>query len=306
MTPRTGLRPEVADLIVLAWAALRQRAWYERGSAIPAPRPGTVRPDMELRPEKLPAPQDWQAAVSRAEQIFGLHVNPYLTAAGVGELAGKLGEAAVRLVDVVSTLADQVEIAYQHLGVPDGGKPSRLETARACAALTQAVTRAPDRVGLVTAVANTQLPATEAALAMSITQAGTVAQALQGFRWNHLFPLVSEAKQADERGRSAARILDELKKAVTADEFSTRLSSALATAEEAAFNWLKEGQAGQPAAPSEPAYRPAVGPAEPLPGPAGSAVIGPGEEPDQALSALRSFLDEHRDAQVTIEWRANG
>ena len=34
---------------------------------------------MELRPEPLPAPGDWQAAISRAESLFGIHVNPYLT-----------------------------------------------------------------------------------------------------------------------------------------------------------------------------------------------------------------------------------
>ena len=38
--PELGLRDDVADLIVLAWAALRQRAWYQHGSSIPAPRPG--------------------------------------------------------------------------------------------------------------------------------------------------------------------------------------------------------------------------------------------------------------------------
>ena len=52
--PELGLRDEVADLIVLAWAALRQRAWYQHGSSIPAPRPGAARPDMQLRPEPLP------------------------------------------------------------------------------------------------------------------------------------------------------------------------------------------------------------------------------------------------------------
>ena len=96
MVPRLGLRDEVADLILLAWAALRQRAWYQHGSPVPAPKPGTVRPEMELRPEPLPAPGDWQVSVSRAEQIFGIHVNPYLTAASVAGLAGELGEDAGR------------------------------------------------------------------------------------------------------------------------------------------------------------------------------------------------------------------
>jgi hypothetical protein len=303
MTPRSGLRPEIADLIVLAWAALRQRAWYEHGTAIPAPKPGAVRPGMELRPERLPAPQDWQAAVSRAEQIFGLHVNPYLTAAGVGELAGKLNEAAARHVDVISALASQVELAYQHLGMPDDGKPGRLETARACAKLTEAMTRALDRVGLITALAHAQHLATEAALAKSITQAPTVTQALQDFRWDRLMPLISAAHRPDERGQAAARILGEFKEAMAADEFSVRLAQALATAEQAAFEWLAEGQSRQP---GQPEHRDPTGIGQTPARPAGSAMIDRGGEPDQALAALRIFLDEHRDAQVTIEWRVSG
>ena len=79
--PELGLRDDVADLIVLAWAALRQRAWYQHGAPIPAPRPGAARPDMQLKPEPLPTPADWQAATSRAEEVFGIRANPYLTAA---------------------------------------------------------------------------------------------------------------------------------------------------------------------------------------------------------------------------------
>lgn len=303
MTPRTGLRPEVADLIVLAWAALRQRAWYEHGTAIPAPKPGAVRPDMELRPEKLPGPQDWQAAVSRAEQIFGLHINPYLTAAGVGELAGKLSEAAATHVDVLSTLASQVEIAYQHLEVPDDGKPGRLQTARACTKLADAMSRALDRVGLIAALAHAQLPATDAALAKSIAQAPAVVQSLQGFRWDRLTPLISAAQRPDERGQAAARILGELRKATSADEFSVRLAQALATAEQAAFEWLAEGQPRQPV---RAELRQPAGIDQTPARPVGSAMIDRGGKPDQALSALRAFLDEHRDEQVTIEWRVSG
>ena len=40
MRPELGLRDEVADLIMLAWAALRQRAWYQHGASVPAPAAG--------------------------------------------------------------------------------------------------------------------------------------------------------------------------------------------------------------------------------------------------------------------------
>ncbi len=303
--PQLGLRDEVADLIVLAWAALRQRAWYQHGP-VPPPRPGAVRPDMELRPEPLPAPADWQAAASRAEQIFGIYVNPYLTAAGVAELAGQLGTEAAERADVVVTLAGQVEIAYDHLGIPGPGQPGRLRTARACADLTNSLRRAPDRVGLVTALASAPLPATEAALAKSLTQASAVTDALRQFRWDRLRPLLDAENRPDERGRAAARILGELRAAVTADEFAVRLPAALSAAEQAVFDWLAAGQ--QPPLPAA-----AAGGADGADQTGRTAsvtgrrvVLRTGARPDDVLGELRSFLDRHRDEEVVIEWRVTG
>src|SRR6266567_2875698 len=243
IVPRLGLRDEVADLILLAWAALRQRAWYLHGGPVPAPKPGQVRADMELRPEPLPAPADWQTAASRAEQIFGIHVNPYLTAAGVAEMTGRLSEEAATRADVVATLANSVEVAYHHLGLSQDSPAGRLRTARACADLADKLRRAPDRVGLVRSLAQADLPVTEAALAMSIAQAASVSRALQAFPWSRLAPLMTALQRTDARGREAERILDDLRKSLTADEFSVRLPAALAAAEQAAFDWVAAGQA---------------------------------------------------------------
>ena len=330
--PKLGLRDEVADLIVLGWAALRQRAWYSHGCPVPQPRPGQVRAEMQLRPEPLPAPADWQAAASRAEKIFGIYVNPYLTAAGVAELATKLGGEAAARADIVSTLAGQVEIAYGHLGLADNGQRGRLATARACAELTEAMRRATDRVGLVRSLAAAPLPATEAALAKSITQAASVAQALQEFRWERLVPLTAVTQRTDERGRSAARILHELRTATAADEFAVRLTTALSAAEQAVFDWLSDGQpqptgkpepglgdgqarkpgdpesglAGEVQArePGDPEFRPGDQ-RQSLPS-AGRAVLSGGGAPDEVVGQLRAFLAEHRDDEVTVEWRVTG
>jgi len=300
--PRLGLRDEVADLIVLAWAALRQRAWYQHGGPVPAPRPGLVRAEMELRPEPLPTPADWQAAASRAEKIFGIYVNPYLTAAGVAELASKLGEEAGTRSDVVSTLTSRVEVAYRHLGLADSG-PGRLATARACADLVDSLRRATDRLGVVRSLARVPLPATEAVLATSLAQASTVSQTLSGFRWERLRPLAGVEQQADERGRVAARIMSELRNAVAADEFTVRLSTALSAAEQAAFDWLTEGQ---PRSPGEPQLRSGGQGRQPLTRPGGQAVRPRGGQPDELLGRLRSFLNEHRDDEITVEWRVTG
>ena len=97
MRPELGLRDEVADLVVLAWAALRQRAWYQHGASDPGAR-GRARPGRTWNcgPSRCPSPADWQTATSRAEVLFGIRVNPYLTAAGVAEFTESLRDARGR------------------------------------------------------------------------------------------------------------------------------------------------------------------------------------------------------------------
>ncbi|HEY6272377.1 MAG TPA: hypothetical protein VIX19_10335, partial [Terriglobales bacterium] len=43
------------------------------------------RHDLGLELEPLPEPPDWASATSRAEVLFGIRANPYLTAAGLAE-----------------------------------------------------------------------------------------------------------------------------------------------------------------------------------------------------------------------------
>ena len=178
--PPLGLRDEVADLVILAWAALRQRAWYQHGSSIAAPRPGGTRPDMELRPEPLPAPGDWRAATSRAETLFGINVNPYLTAAGLTELSTRIRSHADALAEAATSLVPRIEDAYRHTGLAGDGK-DRLATARAGAALLRSLQRAGNQVRVIETLAHADLPATETAVANSLHQAAPVSRALGGF-----------------------------------------------------------------------------------------------------------------------------
>ena len=57
MEPALGLARDVADLVILAWAALRRRAWFAHGAPIPTPKPGALRDEMELRVQPMPAPR---------------------------------------------------------------------------------------------------------------------------------------------------------------------------------------------------------------------------------------------------------
>ena len=148
---------------------------------------------------------------------------------------------------------------------------------------------------LVTAFAGASLTATEPVLAQSISQATKVSQALAGFHWDRLRPLITAADQDSPRGREAARILAELRKAVAADEFTIQLPSALRLADQAIFDWLADGQPPPPPPP----------PSRVVP-PTGRAVRASGGRSDAVVAALRLFLEEHPSVEVTVEWRVTG
>ena len=300
--PELGLREEVADLIVLAWAALRQRAWYNHGTSIPAPRPGAARPEMELRPEPLPSPGEWQTATSRAESLFGIRVNPYLTAAGVAEFTEKIRAHVDAVADAAGALVPRIELAYRHLGLADQG-PGRLATARAGVSLVESLRRASNRVRLVETLARADLPATESSIATSLSHAAAVARTVDSFRWERLGPLREAEPRGDERGRPAAATLKALRDAVAADELVTRLSQALSSADDEVFEWLA---AGQPNIPVEqpPPQRPDDVPIQlPARRPGGGGTRDRGKPDDAVLEALREFLHEHRDERVVVVWR---
>ena len=305
MRPELGLRDEVADLIVLAWAALRQRAWYQHGSSIPAPKPGTARPDMQLRPEPLPAPADWQTATSRAQVLFGIRANPWLTAAGVAEFTESLRGHLDTVADPAAVLVVQVEKAYSHLGLAADG-PGRLATARTGAALVESLRRASSRVRLVESLAQADLPATDTAVANSLSRAQAVATDIDSFRWDRLAPLRAAEGKGEDHGRTAASTLRTLREAVTADEFATRLGTVLSRTDDAIFDWLS---AGQPVLPVEPppARRPDDVPIKvpppPLHGRTGQATRWKSGPASEVLEPLTAFLDAHRDEQVVVEWR---
>jgi hypothetical protein len=307
MRPELGLRDDVADLITLTWAALRQRAWYQHGASIPAPRPGATRPDMQLRPEPLPAPADWQAATSRAEVLFGIRANAYLTAAGLAEFTESLRVRVDAMAESAGGLVQRVEVAYRHLGLP-ADRSGRLATARAGATLVEALSRASGRVHLVETVARTALSATDTAVANSLSRAQAVASAVDTFRWERLAPLRAAENHGDDRGRAAAGTLTVLREAVEADEFATRLGPVLAKTDDAVFEWLSAGQGVYQAPdllPRRPDDVPIYVPPSPLPpeGRSGRATRAKGAPSNEVLGPLAAFLDAHRDEPVTVEWR---
>jgi hypothetical protein len=287
--PAMGLRLEVQDLVILAWGALRQRAWYLHGSSIPTPRPGQLRGEMELRPEALPAPADWDRAVTRAAQLFGVTANRYLTAAGVATLIDELRGVVGRWSSPAVALVLQLESAYRRLNVD--ATVGRLASARAAAALIETLAQTSDRVQFIGALASAVLPATEEAVAASASSADDVGRALRAFHWERMAPLQAAEGGDEQRSRQARAILDSVR-----DEIAVRLGDALTRCEAAAFEWVADGIAAVPHSPVPPS---------PPAGAHGARRRRAGEDATDTLMALGAFLDEHPDADVVVDWRVD-
>ena len=289
VTPALGLREEVADLIILAWASLRQRAWFLHGAPLPAPRPGSLRPETVLRPQPLPTVGEWDRMVERAGPLFGIVVsNRYLTAANVNDVAGRVREAAG---GISTDLVAQVEAAYARLAL--SGDAGRLASARAGENLRVHVQSASTPVTLVELLARTELPATDQAIGSSRSSASAVAAALRAWRWERLDPLLSAS---GARKRSADEVLDRLRAVVVADEMSSRLTEGLRRADDDVFAWL-----ASPQGPVESAAPTSHGPSGTR-----SHVLLPGGSAQEVLAPLTTFLSAHPGERVVVRWQVGG
>lgn len=295
--PRVGLRREVAELVICAWAVLSGRAWYRHGGpVVPAPPPGQLTDDMELRPERLPAAGDWELAVPRVQALFGIPANQFLTGTAVTELTERVTEAAARLTEPADLLAQRLTKAYAQLGLPSDADTGRLATAIAGRDLVQGLRRSHDRVRLIEALARAELPTTEQAVAKSLQSAEAVARAVDAFSWDRLRPLIDAERGSGDQARKAKALLDRLRDALRADELAQSLQPALKRADDDAFQWALEGtRTGE----------------EPEPEPTPKTEVSRGRrrvrgrvELDATVGELRDFVDRHPEEAVVVEWRS--
>jgi hypothetical protein len=249
----------------------------------------------------MPTPSDWAKATSRAEALFGLHVNPYLNATAVTELAGNVISKIDVFASSAAGLVPELERAYHQMGIV-AGQRGRLTTAKAGSQLVEELQRwagAGNRVRLLETLAQAPLPGTEAAIARSLRQAEVVRESLRGFRWERLAPLREAAAEgADEHGQSGARIIATLRGALQADEIAQPLGQALSDTNDSIFDWLA---AGQPTPPQPP--RP-LGPKPERPSASsGNRTRAKGTPSAVVMAELDQFLREHAEVDVVVEWR---
>jgi hypothetical protein len=305
VTPAHGLRDEVADLVIIAWAALRQRAWFQHGTAqATVPDPGSLAPSMELRTQELPSPDDWEAARTIAGAMFGITGAAYLTAPAVADFVGQVTAQARDLAQTAPDLVTALERVYQGLGIEDG---DRLRTARATAALVQRL-RHLTGVKLVQAVASPDLgPATATAAGKSLSSAAAVTDAVSRFPWQRLDRLRQAMNAEGDRAASAAVVVNGVRDALERDEIVSSVAPALRICDDGIYAWLASDQADP-----QPGPGPIPGPG-PQPGP-GPGPIDPASRSgratrttrggdDAVLADLKAFLARHPDEAVEVTWR---
>ena len=307
MRPELGLRDEVADLIVLAWAALRQRAWYHHG---PPSR----------RRSRAPPGRTWSCGPSRCR--------PRPT----GRRATSRAAGAVR--DPGQPVPDRRRGRRVHRepprargqasptrqrcwsrgwkrptgtsGWPPTG-PGRLATARAGrrAGRSLAPGGQPGAPGRVPGPGGAA--ATETAVANSLSRAAGRGRGIDGFRWERLAPL----RAAEGQGRRAR---------------PGRRQHAAGAARGGGGGRVRDPAGAGPLPGRRRDLRlagrwPACLPVEPPPGPrarttcpsryrrrplhgrTGRATRREGRPGQEVLGPLAAFLDAHRDEQVVVEWR---
>lgn len=299
--PSFGLRPEAADLVIITWAALRQRAWFHHGQAMDgSPEVGTLSGQMELREQPMPSPADWSAAVATAAALFGVNASAHLTAPAVADFVRKVTEQATETYGPAGELVGAVEHALAQI---DGDGATRLRTARAVHRLVGRL-RHLTGVPLVEALARPELPGTPEAAGRSLARAKATTDAIRRFGWDRLAPLKTAANTEGERAAEARVILSTLRDAVSADELVTPVEPALVRADRDLFDWLARGQTPTPVPtpePTDPHDDDAVTVHD-----RAAASRPAGATDDDVLARLRSFLEKHRDHDVEVTWRVLG
>lgn len=310
VTPARGLRPEVSDLVVLAWGLLRQRSWWHRGASIEAPDPGKLLPEMELRLQPMPTPSEWAAATTGAAELLGVPASPFLTPQAVATLVTQVRDEAKAHAAPAQKLVGELERAYGRLGLSTGetGRTDdRLVTARRAAAVAQSLQHL-QGVEMVRRLGAEVEDGRGSAVGNSLKHAASVVAALEDFRWERLEPL-----RAADDDAEASQILGRLKNDLTSDEIVARAAEALQRADNDAFQWAVNIRPVTPPPPVQPVQPTAEDDPEvvPLPsdpvGPVSDSYVqrfarGSGDA-DAVVADLREFLQANAGKQVEVTWR---
>lgn len=238
-----GLPAEVQDVIISLYVTWNGRTFIRDGKSYALPRPGQLPDDVELRRPELPTQAEWNEALNRAGDLFGVAIGGRaLSARNVAAFADTVKQKLSQVRDAAE-LPGVLELRIQDWAEPD--KSPRLDTARASAALLQQLSRG-EGTSIVRDLASFTPKTSTTAMGRNYTTAAANKRLLQDdARWivlRQVNGLVGDS----ERGERAKLILQDLAALLVADEINKMLADGLAELTRRADELLRVSTKQQP------------------------------------------------------------
>lgn len=269
-----GLSKELQNLVILTYADQTGRSFFRHGSPIDVTLK-EIPSDCELREQRLPDEADWQVAIQRGQDIFGVSVAPLRKASTVVELTAKVQAKAKAALENCQGYAQVLRESLTILKLLKDC--DRITTATTTLTLVERLSAAKAEDG-VKVLAEIQVATSEAAMAECIKKAANLTGALQGVSWD-IFAGI--AALTDERQEKAQKILATLTQALSSDEHVIALGLQLKQSQNQAVRLLT--QQPNPIPPVPP-------PIPPVPPPPEIRVVSEESKTDLELQAAKELL----------------
>ncbi|GAB3182008.1 hypothetical protein GCM10027259_34710 [Micromonospora palomenae] len=277
-----GFDRDLQNLIIMVFGLDQQLAWYQHGAKVEISQLAGVRDELELRHPPMPDEQAWADAVDRGAAIFGGVLPVWRTPANLGELAGKLREAARDRKQDANRLVEALTAHAAVLGLDVAASTGRLATARRAARFVTELAAERDDVVLVETVARADLgEIDDQGVGALLSQAGQLSGELaQDHQWP-LLEAISARAGHDERARA---IIGQLRDVARREQHGQELVPALRTAVAASAALLAADQPVRPTGGTGHEGGVATGL---VPGQHGPQQVGPAIEPtDDGIGAV--------------------
>lgn len=230
-----GMPKEAENLVILIYAAQTSQTLYQHGGPYPDASLSKIPDDCELRKDKLPEPKEWELALQRAGQIFGVAGLKLLSAGNVSSLSGECQKKAKESQRACQMYVQRLKERMSELDLATDSA-ARLKTAQATQVLLDKLSVA-DTNAVVKTMSTAAIATSEAAMGECVAKAGELQGNLDPAAWQ-TFDLVR--KLPEEHQIDAQRILAELTNALSSDEHAVSLGSTLKAAHAKAMRLIEK------------------------------------------------------------------
>jgi hypothetical protein len=300
-----GLTPETQNLLLLTYAAQENSDWFLHNAPFEASL--TRLPD-ECVLQKFvgPSNDEWDVAVQRAAEIFGVTVSSLITASNVETLTKGVIEIVEQSRSNCQRYRNELDSKLK-LTSTAADDSDRMTTATATLTMVEELAGSSGN-DLVSQLAGIEIPTSAAAIGKCLKGSGELADVLSGSQWDLLSKL---PVLHDDRQDAAEEILSELAEALVADEHAKPLKPSLDTAHSKAIGVLTTATEVPPP-PSDPPIQPPPKPLTPDPPPPapGQVLVSQGNEQnihaDRAREVLDSIENDQQEGQqilINLSWR---